>query len=190
MSLSSILLSNKLLFTVIDEKEDKYNSLDVSTSETYTFTSETTDIVLQDGSIVNDHIINKPYDIKVSGIVSNSPISLLYYKDTNDAKKFYDELKSLRDNRILVTVSTGLDVFDSMAITSIIVTRDKDKSNALFVDIGFKKFTIVEINSKDIKQDLVHDDIKSSTASSQNKGTVQGIPAASQNVSWLSSILG
>ena len=183
MSLSSILLSNQVLFSVIDNESNTSHDLDVSTSETYTFTSEATEVVLQSGLVVSDHIINKPEDIKVSGIVSNSPISLLYFTDTNDAKDFFNSLKELRETKTLVTVSTGLDVFESMAITSIIVTRDKDKSNALFVDIGFKKFNIVEINTLDISASSVHPDITSGTAGMQNKGTVQGTPTAPANVS-------
>jgi hypothetical protein len=189
---TSILLANNILFSITEKDSDEDpNILDITFNESYTFDSESTQNVLQSGSNTADNIINKPHTIKVSGAVSDTPIEWGIVSTLSRSKDFYKNLRSIQDNKILVTVTTGLDVFHSMQLQTIVINRDKDKSNGLFVDLTFKEFRIVTISETDIDQSEVQEQHQSATATTQDKGTVQTTVVQEQGViskfwSWIS----
>jgi hypothetical protein len=171
---TSILLANTILFSITQKDSDEDpNILDITFNENYTFDSESTSNVLQSNSVVADNIINQPKVVKVSGAVSDTPIEWGIVSTLSRSKDFYKNLMSIRDNKILVTVTTGLDVFESMQLKTISITRDKDKSKALFVDLTFKEFKIVTISETNINQSEVQEQHQSATSATQDKGTVQ-----------------
>jgi hypothetical protein len=187
---TSIFSFNQAIFTIVEDDSYDEHKLDVSLNEEYTFASQSTDTALQDGSIVSDHIINKPFEQKVSGIISNAPIEWGFGNNNlTRSKEFYKNLIAIRDKKLLLTLVTGLDSFPNMTLQNIHITRDKDKGKDLFVDLSFKQLKIVEIASRTIKQSEVNDDLKSGTSDATNKGMAQGTEV-SKNSSIATKILG
>jgi hypothetical protein len=175
----SIILNGVYLFSIFKKDKKDADTLDVSINENHSFTSEITSTVLQDNSIVSDHVVLRPHEIIVSGMVSDTPIEYGNISNLSRSKEFYSKLKELRAGKEVVKLVTSLDVFDSMYLYSIDIPRDKNKSKALFVDLKFKYIQKVEINSKSIKSKDIKTKHQNQTSIKQNKGTVQAkeVPA-------------
>jgi len=192
-SIKSILFKSKVIFSI--KPQNKAEKQLVTMNESYNFNSDVTSVTLQNGAVASDHIQNKPMEMRISGIVSDTEINIKYTNPTHDSKDFFKYLLDLREQRLPLTIISGLDTFENMVITSISVTRDKDKSKALFVDIGFRQVNIVTIETITIDQTQVNKDLISSTSKPTNKGTVQPIPlteaqkgAITKSVQWLKGL--
>lgn len=182
--LNSIFEDDELLFNMTDQETNEDIAFDTTTQEVYSFSSEIPKNTLQDGSIVTDHIINKPLVYKMSGIVSDTPIEWGIFESPTLTRSLtlYKKLEALRERKPLLTLVAGLDVLEDMGISSINIVRDTNRAHGLFADITFEKIKIVELKTKTIEQSKVKKELQSSTATPINKGTVQG--AQTENSSF------
>jgi len=120
-----------------------YTGLDGSilTSENHSFSNDIVSQTIENGSALTDHIIIQPDELELSIFASNvDGINLPL--DGETAKTILATLKSIRDNRTLVSIMTQHQLYKSMAIESISATHDAPWKGRLIIVCKLKKVDI------------------------------------------------
>ncbi len=112
----------------------------------HVFDNEVTEFPVESGPDVTDNIRPRPIQVTMECIVSNSPIGAIATARANaiagefsgPADEAYERLLTIRDNRALVPIRTGLQEFKNMALKSLGVPQSSETGDAI-------KFTVVWI---------------------------------------------
>lgn len=122
--------------------------LDLVTSERHERRAEITQFPIEDGSTISDHIILRPKTIKLEGLVSNTPIQILGGLSFEDrVQNAFDVLEQLYENKEILTVVSGLDVYEDMAFSELIYPRDFTTGQALEVKATLEKISKVQMQT-------------------------------------------
>lgn len=146
--------------------------IDIVSSEVIELPSETTDNPIESGSEVTDHIINKPIILRMVCQIGGS--TLLNFTDRK--LEGYEALKKLRDDKLPVTVVSGLETFTNMLINNISIDRNLQNASVLQFQIEFKQAKIVSSQRVDVSNNVSATKeplTKDRATSTQNKGKVQ-----------------
>jgi len=100
----------------------------VLTSETHTYTSEVTQNPLEDGSIITDHIIEKPLTLRVEIAITNT--------DQNNKTIFNSFVQKLK-NRSTLTLNTEHQIYKNMVLTSFTPTHSAPYKGAFTATLVF-----------------------------------------------------
>ena len=135
---------------------------DAVLGEEYGFRSEITDNPLEDGAAVNDHILVKPDEITLRGVVSQAlmtpleganssaevhygdqvaKVSLSRPYDSNEkdrAQEAFDTLDRLHKFKVLLTVVLGYKIYYDMAISRVSISKQALGGKVLRFDASFK----------------------------------------------------
>jgi len=111
--------------------------LDVTIREEHRFSSRVTTYPVEDGTIVSDHIINEPDIIVLVGVVTDTPLNI--FAPFNRSIDAFNRLIQLHQNREVVTVVTGLKVYQNMAIVNLDVPRDVKTGQSLTFTIEMQR---------------------------------------------------
>lgn len=126
--------------------------LDLALTEEHDFESEVTEYPVESGADVSDNIRNKPLEITLEGIVSDTPIGAIALDATRRAESgtplpsldAYTRILAIRDARELVTIETSLGKFERMALTRLAVPRDRTTGKALKFTVSFRQVNVVQ----------------------------------------------
>jgi hypothetical protein len=160
--------------------------IDAFLSETYQFTNDVTDVPVEEGVNITDHVVEKADVIQVSAFIGETEFTAYDGEVPEDLQslsgidkksriiKAYKELLRMKRERMPVTVVMGLDAFENMIITSFNIGRDAETGADLSFDMSFSELKIiksqsVEINSSQIAADNSASDQAQNT---QDRGTV------------------
>ncbi len=131
--------------------------LDASLSERHEFENIITDFPIETGGEVSDHIYMKPDRVMIQGFITNSPPVFFDLTNTlgrNDrVGDALETLKSIRDNRELVTVVTGLIIYDNMAMKRLTIPRSSRTGETLRFTAEFVKITKVASETAGIPEE-------------------------------------
>jgi len=130
--------------------------LDAVIEEDYDLSVEVTSNPVEFGSEMNDHAIIKPLVYIMKGVVTNTPIGIAALGQIKDsvsgfigdstgtgatrAQIAFEELEKIRVARELITVQTGLKLYENLILTNLKINQNKSTSKALFFSA-----TLVEI---------------------------------------------
>jgi hypothetical protein len=128
--------------------------LDAVTAESHAHAAQVTEFPIESGASINDHVIQKPDAVKLSGIVTNTPlpsnlgwdvrsfvaggIARTFGRRASDA---YWALLELKEAGTPVSLRTDLRDYMEMVLTSINVPREH--GDALFAELSFQKVSRV-----------------------------------------------
>lgn len=113
-------------------------TLDAATSQRHGRTAQITEHEVEAGSDIADNIRNLPRELSIEGMVSRTPaLPPGISPDPNRHIAAYTLLERARDTKMLVTVSTGLEVYPNMAIESLDYPRDANTGANLYFSISF-----------------------------------------------------
>jgi hypothetical protein len=112
--------------TVIEALE-----LDASLSEEHTSDAEVTEHPVEVGADISDHKRKKPLQVKITGLVTNTPLKFLNFNSGDAAVTAWDLLQELQKGSALITVITTLKTYDNMAIISLSAPRDVKRGHSL-----------------------------------------------------------
>lgn len=147
--------------------------IDIVSSEVIELPSETTDNPIESGSEITDHIINRPILLRMVCQIGGSNLT-----NWADRKiEGYEALKKLRDDKLPVTVVSGLETFTNMLINNISIDRNLQNASVLQFQIEFKQAKIVSSQRVDVSNNVSatkEPKTKDRATSTQNKGKVQG----------------
>lgn len=101
---------------------------------------------LEDGSIINDHIIVLPRTVSVDFFVSNIDGTNSQTLGEN-AITVFQELERIRNERELVTLYTYHEIYDNMAIESITSAHEAPNRGQLTINVIFKEVNKAFVNT-------------------------------------------
>lgn len=120
---------------------------DATLTEVYTTNANVTQHPVEDGSNIVDHIQTQPIEVELVGVISNTPLPfvttdvavLRSFVTPKRAEDAYDRLVELQKSGELVILTTSLDTWDDMAITSVRLDRDPQTANVIKVSVSFRE---------------------------------------------------
>lgn len=122
-------------------------TLDACTAEEHSSEVELTDHPVEKGADISDHRRPKPKTLKLTGIVSNTPLEYLSLNNKR-AENAWDALNELQAGEELITVVTTLQNYDDMVITRISVPRDAARGNVIEVTIELRE--LIQVASETV----------------------------------------
>lgn len=147
--------------------------LDCADKETHSRIATPTKFPVENGQNVSDDLIIEPFDLKITGIISDSPLSTIQSLVTagvsvvlppvgviaasaayaigksllgakSPSVQAYGRLLQLQGQKLPMNVLTTLGLYKNMWITSISVPREKKSTGWLEFDIGFAQLILVQ----------------------------------------------
>lgn len=145
-SFQSPLYSGALLFK--GEKTIGGVPIDAMVRELHRRSSSVTRNPVEDGADIMDHIHNDPDGLNIEGLIG-APISLINISrgSAQYIKDVYETFKRLRLNKTPITVVTGIEVYENMAIEEFNVPRSAKNGLSLEFSMSLVKLNIVESQS-------------------------------------------
>lgn len=119
--------------------------LDLILSESHNFSNTVTQLNVEDGSIISDHIQNNLENGSLTGLVSNFSLKRAGSITSNRAQEVFDELRDLWKKRSLIQVVTIYRVYNNVAITNINPVRDDTTGEAISFELSFQEVNIVKL---------------------------------------------
>ena len=150
--------------TVITDGEKTIIGCDVVTEESHEMVSEVTEFEIEDGSLITDHVIKKGKRLKITGLISDDPITILqtgllerassiipanlksrlgFGIGGKPSKNTFDVFEEIYDNKIIVEIVTGLKKYDTMAMIDLNIPRSSKTVRSLQFTATFKQINIV-----------------------------------------------
>lgn len=126
-------------------------TFDTMITEEHKYNARVTNYPVEDGTIVSDHILKLPDVIVLSGLVTDTPLNI--FASFNRSILAFQQLVNIFENRQIVQVTTGIKVYQNMAITSLDVPRNIRTGQTLTFNI-----TLQQINFDDTIQVLAESD--------------------------------
>lgn len=148
-------------------------SIDVSVSEQHSRKATPTEFELENGETVSDHIVLKPFNLELNGVISDTPLSIVQAALTtaggsigsplglvgasvlgvalsaalSGSKKpsvqNFLALLRLQEQKLPVTVVTTLNAYENMFISDISVPRDYKRANSLEFKLSLVQLLLV-----------------------------------------------
>jgi hypothetical protein len=135
--------------------------VDAFIAEHYQFSNAVTDIPVEEGGNIADHIVEEQDVISVEAFIGNTAFAVIT-ADGNSVSNLeasdrmarvlqsYQELKRLAKKKELVNVVLGLETFTGMAITSFTIDRDAETGANLPFSMELRKLKIVHSDTAKI----------------------------------------
>jgi hypothetical protein len=129
--------------------------IDAFLAEHYSFSNQVTDIPVEEGSTISDHIVEDQDVISVEAFIGNAAFETVV-QDGNSLdsvsppekgariRQAYQELLRLKRAKEKLDVVMGLDTFTDMVITSLVIDRDVENGADLPFSMEFKRIKIVK----------------------------------------------
>ncbi|WP_158782503.1 phage baseplate protein [Pantoea sp. BAV 3049] len=172
-------------FSLSDESVGnlEFDSID---SETHDWQRDVTQNPVENGSPVADHIIERPRNLTVTGMISNTPVngsnifnSLVNGFNEEDAvAKAFSTLDALYKSKSLVTIYTRYAVYENMVITSINIPRTPDVGDAIVFTIQATQVRMVSTQTTSLPEGV---GVKKQTDSSGKAGTSNSLDEATKH---------
>jgi hypothetical protein len=157
-------------------------AIDAFISEHYSFSNSVTDIPIEDGSTIADHVIENADEIQVKAFIGKTEFTVWegpLPQSTADIapadpkariRAAYYELLRLKRSRQTVDVVMGLGTFHDMVITSFDIDRDVENGADLPFDMSFKRIKKVKSQTTTISA-FASKPVMDQAAGSANMGT-------------------
>lgn len=152
-------------------KDGSSLKLDATMAQDHSFGAEVTDNPLEDGSSVSDHISVKPYKVAINAIQSYAPIvrpdSPAIAAPTRHVAAF-DRLRRAVAAREVVTVQTGLYIYEDMAFEDMGV-RKSDPTYDVPISLSFKQITFAKAQTATVPKDAVGKPVSGAPATARKQ---------------------
>lgn len=134
--------------TLLFKKEKKIGSLviDVFTEENHSAKASVTEFPVENGAVVSDHIFRNSDELEIKGSIC-APLYIFDIMKGRGSyfKAQYETLNSLVGT--VLTVVTGLRVYDNMAFLDLSVPRNKDNGGSIDFTAKFRQIPIIKSQS-------------------------------------------
>lgn len=119
--------------------------LDATVSENHQYKSNLTQHPIETGGNVADHIYHDPVKLTMEGEVTNTPVSIFSILGGISDRRIeaFEQLIELRNARQLVTVVTGLKVYENLVIVGLTFPRDNRTGRRLQFTADFESAEFV-----------------------------------------------
>lgn len=162
-------------------------SVSVKEAESHSFTSQMTDIPLESGAVVADHVIRQPDTLSVSIAMTNTGENGDTYSVFN---QFYDMLES----REPVEVITEHWIYTNMVLIGFTPNHAAPYRGAYTAECSFKKANLVTLNVVGKSSSKLKGGAKKTGSGAVNSGKVSNNemsePQKTQAAAWYDAIKG
>ena len=131
--------------------------IDATISHQIKMSATLTDHTIEDGSVITDHAVKQPTEITVTGFVSNFPgslvtggLSIIPQRDDTRRQTAYQALKELMATTERVQVQDELDLYESYAMTDLVIPRDAETHNGIQFTATFRKVVVIATQDVEI----------------------------------------
>lgn len=114
--------------------------LDAVVQEDHSYNNRVSNFPIEDGTFISDHVITEPLTVRISGIVSDTPLNI--FAGFNRSVDSFNRLVRIVENKEIITVVTGIKVYTQMVITSLNVPRNIETGQSLTFNIELQKLII------------------------------------------------
>tara|TARA_R110001632_G_scaffold13609_3_gene46677 strand:+ start:7179 stop:7886 length:708 start_codon:yes stop_codon:yes gene_type:complete len=144
---------------------DKPITLEGVMSERHSATSTITENPVEFGPVITDHRINRPRTFILKTVITDHPL----FAPAEDwgssqsgftySKAAWAKLNDIRENSHPMAVTSGLQSYNNLLITSLSCSQDVSNTGILHVTINFKEVIIVHSKTEGIDPNSVDEDI-------------------------------
>jgi hypothetical protein len=132
---------------------------DACVEEAHNSSADVTEDAVEVGAPVSDHVRQKPEELTLDIVISNSPIEqpvdqltgqkqqatvLTFSGNFDRVGVVHDELIRLKNEGVLLTITTSLRTYDNMVLRSINANRNARLAHTLTAQLGFKQVRIAQ----------------------------------------------
>jgi hypothetical protein len=148
--------------------------LDATVSEMHVSEAEVTDLPVEAGTTISDHMRLRPKEIQVEGIITNAPVEFFAsFRELSDrAERAYQRLLDFQTKAERLEITTTLRSYKNMILTRVAVPRDKQRGNAVFVQLALREIRTTNVSVTDVPTPKVKQAVKK-----VSKGKVPVTPA-------------
>jgi len=131
--------------------------IDAFLVETYNFANRLTNLTVEEGDSISDHVTEEPDTIEIEAFIGQTDFKTAMGSSDTDLSKVeipddpksrirqaYHELLRMKRERQTVDVVTGLDTFTDMVITTFNISRDVETGEDLPFTMSFQKIKTVK----------------------------------------------
>jgi hypothetical protein len=136
-------------------------TFDTMVVEEHKYSSRVTHYPTEFGTIVSDHIIKDPDMVQLSGVISDTPLSIL--APFNRSVAAFNQLVELHARRLVFDVVTGIKVYRNMAITVLDVPRTVKTGQTLTFNITLQKIIFVDTIQRELQAGNIFEGVNDNT---------------------------
>jgi len=131
--------------------------IDAFLVETYNFANRLTNLTVEEGDNISDHVTEEPDTIEIEAFIGQTEFKTAMGSSDTDLSKVeipedpksrirqaYHELLRMKRERQPIDVVTGLDTYTDMVITSFNISRDVETGEDLPFTMSFQKIKTVK----------------------------------------------
>lgn len=161
--------------------------VDAFLREQHSRSTQVSDIQVEDGSNISDNAVLDPIPLSIEGIIGPGAASTGSGAPTNRVLEAFNKLDNLWQTAAVISVRTGLKIYDNMMITSFDVDRDASNGQSLPFTMTLKQTRIIKSQTVTIpKAKLGGDDGTQKQA--QSVADTGRSKAAESQAEWLNGI--
>lgn len=154
----------------------------VKKSEAHTYTSQATELAMESGATVTDHVILKLVTLAVTVAMTNAG------GGADAARDAFESFVEMRKKREPVEVITEHAIYTNMVITSLTPTHSAPYKGALEIGITFQQISFVELQSVGRSPSTLKGSAKKTGAAPVQSGKVEAKEISKSGiVKWIES---
>ena len=124
--------------------------LDALVSENTSLKSQITEYPIEDGSVISDHISQESETLSLEGVITGTGTLFNIAAGKSKLIAAKEALRTLHKNRELITIITGVDVYEDFAIESCDINRNNKDGEQFSVNLELKKINKVTLRTEEI----------------------------------------
>jgi len=150
---------------------------DLILNEQHSFKNTVTEHNVENGQPITDHIENELQRGGLTGLVTTFSLSQPGVAAGNRAQWAFEMLETIWQERLLVTVTTILKVYENVAVTDVTVNRSESTGEALSIGVTFKQVKVVKLKKSIVEAGVtvnnMDSDLNRQATPSINAGTAR-----------------
>nr|DAS24541.1 MAG TPA: hypothetical protein [Caudoviricetes sp.] len=147
MSLMNLLFGTKTIFGSVGVAAIE---LDALLNETTVMSSQITEYPVEDGTIVSDHITLDSERLTIEGVISGAGSLFGIKAGKAELINAKETLRELHRTRELITIVTGVDLYEDFAIESCSIARNNEYGEQYQVELALRKIKKVTLKTEDM----------------------------------------
>lgn len=124
--------------------------LDALLDENTSLRSQITEYPIEDGSVISDHITQESETLSLEGVITGAGTLFNIAAGKSKLIAAKETLRTLHKNRELITIITGVDVYEDFAIESCDINRNSDDGEQFSVSMELRKVNKVSLRTEEI----------------------------------------
>lgn len=115
--------------------------LDATIRESHSYRNRVTNHPIETGSFVTDHVYSEPISLELEGEITDTPVQIFSLLAGLSQRRIeaFEQLVALKETRDVITVVTGLKIYNNMVIEDFDANRDQKTGRKLSFTARFQE---------------------------------------------------